>query len=83
MCSQFSAAIPGLVYALLGSSRQLNVAPEASLSLLVGQAIADATHDKHGPVKNSDVVGLAMSTMITLQVRARAGGGRTERAGSC
>jgi MFS superfamily sulfate permease-like transporter len=70
------------VYALLGSSRQLNVAPEASLSLLVGQAIADATHDKHGPVKNSDMIGLAMSTMITLQVCARARGGHTERLGA-
>jgi MFS superfamily sulfate permease-like transporter len=38
---KFSAAIPGIVYALLGSSRQLNVAPEAALSLLVGQAVSD------------------------------------------
>ncbi|KAL0579830.1 hypothetical protein V5O48_002182 [Marasmius crinis-equi] len=35
----FSASIPPIVYALLGSSRQLNVAPEAALSLLLGQAV--------------------------------------------
>lgn len=46
--SQFSAAIPRAVYALLGTSKQLNVAPEASLSLLIGQGVTAALHgDAH------------------------------------
>lgn len=65
----FSAAIPGIVYAFLGTSRQLNVAPEASLSLLVGQAVSDALHsDPHSHPVDPDAVGLAVSTMITFQV---------------
>ncbi|KAJ6631413.1 sulfate transporter N-terminal domain with GLY motif-domain-containing protein [Mycena sp. CBHHK59/15] len=39
----FSASIPGIIYAFLGTCRQLNVAPEAAISLLVGQAIAIST----------------------------------------
>jgi MFS superfamily sulfate permease-like transporter len=68
---QFSAAIPGIIYALLGSSRQLNVAPEASLSLLVGQAIADIVHPdtpSHLAKPNKEQIGIAVATMITLQV---------------
>jgi MFS superfamily sulfate permease-like transporter len=57
--------VPGIIYAFLGTSRQLNVAPEASLSLLVGQAIADITHAPDGG-RNEDAA-LAVSTMITLQ----------------
>ncbi|GJE94663.1 sulfate anion transporter [Phanerochaete sordida] len=65
----FSAAIPGIVYAFLGTSRQLNVAPEASLSLLVGQAVSDVLHsDPHSHPVDPDSVGLAVSTMITFQV---------------
>ncbi|KAF8911625.1 sulfate anion transporter [Gymnopilus junonius] len=52
----FSASIPGIVYAFLGTSRQLNVAPEAALSLLLGQAVSDILHDyddrRHGPLDN-------------------------------
>ena len=59
-----------MVYALLGSSRQLNVAPEASLSLLVGQAITSALHEHpHAPhPEKEEQVKLAVATMITLQV---------------
>ncbi|QRW25335.1 sulfate anion transporter [Rhizoctonia solani] len=39
-----SAAVPGLIYALFGSSRQLSVGPEAALSLLVGQAVTQVLH---------------------------------------
>ncbi|KAJ8076838.1 hypothetical protein PM082_001261 [Marasmius tenuissimus] len=59
----FSASIPPIVYALLGSSRQLNVAPEAALSLLLGQAVQDVHNDYPG--KN---YGVAVATTITLQV---------------
>jgi high affinity sulfate transporter 1 len=64
----FSAAIPGIVYAFLGSSRQLNVAPEAALSLLVGQAVSDVLHaDPHAPAENVEAVRLAVATIITVQ----------------
>ena len=66
---KFSAAIPGIVYAFLGTSRQLNVAPEAALSLLVGEAVSDALHsDPHSHPVDPDAVGLAVSTIITFQV---------------
>lgn len=65
----FSAAIPGIIYALLGTSRQLNVAPEAALSLLVGQAVNEIIHaDPHHHPDNTNAVGLAISTIITFQV---------------
>lgn len=69
MVFQFSAAIPGIVYALLGTSRQLNVAPEAALSLLVGQAVDEILHsDPHHHPINPDAVAIAISTIITFQV---------------
>ncbi|KAF5320829.1 hypothetical protein D9619_002055 [Psilocybe cf. subviscida] len=65
----FSASIPGMMYALLGTSRQLNVAPEAALSLLLGQAVADIRHDYPDIRKGEpDFVGLGVATAITLQV---------------
>ncbi|KAJ3532661.1 hypothetical protein NM688_g7391 [Phlebia brevispora] len=64
----FSAAIPGIVYALLGTSHQLNVAPEAALSLLVGQAVSEVLHsDPHTPPADPEAVGLAVATIITFQ----------------
>lgn len=66
---QFAAAIPGFVYAILGSSKQLNVGPEASLSLIVGQTVTSLIHsDPHGPPKDAHLVALAISTIITFQV---------------
>ncbi|OCH93490.1 sulfate anion transporter [Obba rivulosa] len=69
----FSAAIPGIVYALLGTSRQLNVAPEASLSLLVGQAVEEILHSDphshpHTHPLDPELVKLAVATIITFQV---------------
>ncbi|EJD46921.1 sulfate permease [Auricularia subglabra TFB-10046 SS5] len=65
----YSAAIPALVYAILGSSRHLNVAPEAAVSLLVGQAVnailsdyPEATHARR------DAIAIAVSTIITFQI---------------
>ncbi|TFK74713.1 sulfate anion transporter [Pluteus cervinus] len=60
----FSASIPGIIYALLGTSRQLNVAPEAALSLLIGQVVADVLRDAEG---NPEVVALEVATITTLQ----------------
>lgn len=53
----------------MGTSRQLNVAPEAALSLLVGQAVSEIlTSDPHNIPKNPDAVALAVSTVLTFQV---------------
>lgn len=57
----FSASIPPIIYALLGTSKQLNVAPEAALSLLVGQAVSDV----HQTFPSST---LPVATIIALQV---------------
>ncbi|GLB37828.1 putative STAS domain containing protein [Lyophyllum shimeji] len=64
----FSASIPGIVYAFLGTSRQLNVAPEAALSLLLGQTVADIRHDNPGDDALADKVGIAVATIVTFQV---------------
>ncbi|ESK97250.1 endoplasmic reticulum protein [Moniliophthora roreri MCA 2997] len=65
----FSASIPGIIYAFLGTSRQLNVAPEAALSLLLGQAVSDIHHDMDDRDKGfPDSLGLSVATVITLQV---------------
>ncbi|KAJ2918011.1 hypothetical protein MD484_g2366, partial [Candolleomyces efflorescens] len=63
-----SAAIPGIVYAFLGTSRQLNVAPEAALSLLLGQAVQQIRHDMGQEIPEGfDPLGLAIASVITLQ----------------
>ncbi|KAF8150513.1 sulfate anion transporter [Mycena galopus ATCC 62051] len=65
----FSASIPGMVYAFLGTCRQLNVAPEAAISLLLGQAIGDILLDFSDPHSDeAEVVKIAISTIITMQV---------------
>ncbi|KIO30050.1 hypothetical protein M407DRAFT_20907 [Tulasnella calospora MUT 4182] len=63
----FAAAVPGFVYALLGTSKHLNVGPEAALSLLIGQAVdAIRRGDPHEDVPAW--APLAASTIITFQV---------------
>jgi len=52
---------------MFGSSRQLNVAPEAALSLLVGQAITDVMHNNHENPEDLVTVGYKVATAITLQ----------------
>ena len=43
--------------------------PEASLSLIVGQTVTSLIHsDPHGPPKDSHLVAIAISTIITFQV---------------
>jgi MFS superfamily sulfate permease-like transporter len=64
----FAAAIPGIAYAFLGTCRQLNVGPEAALSLLVGQAVEGILHlDPHSVIDMREAI--AVSTIITFQVR--------------
>ncbi|KAK0486360.1 sulfate anion transporter [Armillaria novae-zelandiae] len=64
----FAASFPGIVYAFLGTSRQLNVAPEAALSLLLGQAVDDIRHDLSDPHSGEgDRLGLHVATIITFQ----------------
>jgi len=66
---KFSAAIPGIVYALLGSTRQLNVAPEAALSLILGQAISEIRYEHPDPHSGEgDALALAVASIITMQV---------------
>ena len=68
--SQFSASIPAIIYAVLGSSHHLNVAPEAALSMMLGQAVNDIKHEFPDPDDESGMQrGLHIATIITLQVR--------------
>ncbi|KAG9038216.1 hypothetical protein FRB95_002177 [Tulasnella sp. JGI-2019a] len=63
----FAAALPGFIYALLGSSRHLNVGPEASLSLLVGECVTRIRRgDPHEDTPPN--AGIIASTIITFQV---------------
>lgn len=62
----FAASIPSMAYAFLGTSRQLSVAPEAALSLLVGQAVTAIRQDF--PELDPHELGSNVSTIITFQV---------------
>lgn len=65
----FSASINPIGYALLGSSRQLNVAPEAALSLLVGQTVTSVLRsDPDNTPSNPEAIGFAVTTALTVQV---------------
>lgn len=44
------------------------MAPEASLSLLVGQAVSDILHHSNVPPANPEVAALGIATAITVQV---------------
>jgi len=52
---------------MFGSSRQLNVAPEAALSLLVGQAVSDVMRNGHEKHEDLTIVGYKVATAIALQ----------------
>ncbi|KAF7350960.1 Sulfate anion transporter [Mycena sanguinolenta] len=65
----FSASVPGIVYAFLGTCRQLNVGPEAAVSLLVGQAMGEILLDLPDPhSEDAAAIKIAISTIITMQV---------------
>jgi hypothetical protein len=59
------------VYSFLGTSRQLNVAAEAALSLLVGQSVTEFRHAY--PDAAPDKLGFAVATAIGVQVRSLSG----------
>jgi MFS superfamily sulfate permease-like transporter len=66
---QYAAAIPAFIYAFLGTSRQLNVAPEAALSLIVGQTVSTILHaDPHHEPEDVELVGLTVASIIVVQV---------------
>jgi hypothetical protein len=62
----FSASIPALFYAIFGSSRHLNVAPEAALSLLIGQTIRELVNTDLSEVQQLKEA-VAITTVITFQ----------------
>lgn len=65
----WSVAIPGLVYAMLGTCRQLSDGPEAALSLLVGQMVNEVVNgDPHAIPKDAEKVAIQVACVITLQV---------------
>lgn len=62
----FSASIPALFYAIFGSSRHLNVAPEAALSLLIGQSIRTLVPNHDSPAKKIQDA-ITITSVITFQ----------------
>jgi MFS superfamily sulfate permease-like transporter len=62
----FGAAIPCAVYALLGTSPQLSLGPEAALSLMTGETIASILSDLP-EYKHSASFILSIASLITLQ----------------
>ncbi|TFL02843.1 sulfate transporter family-domain-containing protein [Pterulicium gracile] len=66
----FSGCFPSIIYAFLGTSRQLNVGPTAAVSLLVGQALTDIRQSLPPDAdweKEQHGIGIAVATIITLQ----------------
>lgn len=61
----YAAFIPGVLYAIFGTSRQLSVGPEALVSMLVGTAIAQ---QQHASGNTDPKTALAISCFITLFV---------------
>ncbi|KAF9085926.1 hypothetical protein BGX27_003297 [Mortierella sp. AM989] len=61
----YAAFVPGMVYAILGTSRQLSVGPVALVSMLVGTAIAQ---QQHASGSTDPKTALAISCFITLFV---------------
>ncbi|GMK59887.1 hypothetical protein CspeluHIS016_0901040 [Cutaneotrichosporon spelunceum] len=65
----WSSSVPIFLYGLLGTSRQLSMGPEASLSLMLGQLITELVwNDPHSPPANPELEAAAISVMATFQV---------------
>jgi high affinity sulfate transporter 1 len=65
----WSSSVPVFLYGLLGTSRQLSMGPEASLSLMLGQLINDLVWgDPHNTPKHPELEAVAISVMATFQV---------------
>lgn len=77
----FASAVPGIMYALFGTCRQLNVGPEAALSLLIGQTISALLGpDMHPHEGAGKIAAEAVSTIVVFQVcSAHARGEKGER----
>ncbi|GAA6031993.1 hypothetical protein JCM8097_003378 [Rhodosporidiobolus ruineniae] len=68
----FAAAIPAMLYSVLGTCRQMSVGPEAALSLITGEMIARFIEEQehaHGPMSVHDKVTLTvrLTTLVTFQ----------------
>ncbi|KAG0379026.1 hypothetical protein BGX24_001948 [Mortierella sp. AD032] len=61
----YSAFVPGIIYSIFGTSRQLSVGPEALVSMLVGSAIAQ---QQHAIGSTDPKTALAIGCIITLFV---------------
>ncbi|KAG9072813.1 hypothetical protein KI688_000591 [Linnemannia hyalina] len=61
----YSAFIPGVIYSIFGTSRQLSVGPEALVSMLVGSAIAQ---HQHAIGSTDPKTAVAIGCIITLFV---------------
>ncbi|GAA5856309.1 hypothetical protein JCM8547_000863 [Rhodosporidiobolus lusitaniae] len=68
----FAAAIPAMLYSVLGTCRQLSVGPEAALSLITGEMIArfvedeEHAHGKMGVSERAKLV-VVLTTIVTFQ----------------
>ncbi|KAK4055270.1 hypothetical protein OIV83_000552 [Microbotryomycetes sp. JL201] len=72
VCGLFGAAIPAMIYSVLGTCRQLSVGPEAALSLIMGEAIQkfiEAETHAHGHMSDARKMKLTMTvtSIITFQ----------------
>ena len=67
----FGVIAPSFVYALLGTCPQLSVGPEAALSLMTGQAVAEVLADL--PEGTSAADRIAIATNVTTAVTFLAG----------
>ncbi|BEI93842.1 uncharacterized protein CcaverHIS019_0603010 [Cutaneotrichosporon cavernicola] len=65
----WSSSVPIFLYGLLGTSRQLSMGPEASLSLMLGQLITELVWgDPHNTPENPELEAAAISVIATFQV---------------
>lgn len=70
----FGAAVPPLIYSLLGTCRQLSVGPESALSLLMGEAItkfiAEAIHSNGEMISDAEKLKIAVTVASVITFEA-------------
>jgi MFS superfamily sulfate permease-like transporter len=66
----FAAAIPSIIYAFMGKCRQMGLGPEASLSLMTGQAVQNVLVTLPPEVSPDDrfKVASAVASLVTFEV---------------
>ncbi|CED83653.1 Sulfate/bicarbonate/oxalate exchanger SAT-1 and related transporters (SLC26 family) [Phaffia rhodozyma] len=70
----YCSAVPAIIYALLGTCRQLSIGPEAALCLLIGNTIQEIIghmdRDVHNPLSDAakQAIGVDVATAIGWQV---------------